>query len=284
MGAVMVEATVDSSKINVAEDDWSDSDEEQFASSEPAAAILLEAVIDINDNLYRLATKIRDPKTRLPSSKAQLFKKIDKDTNVDFIEEMKKTDRHHIEELFWEYRSLKHTDFQAVSATLESRDKLRRPRELEISDEILIARLAQANTYRRQQFSYWNRNRDKKAKETAEALDQLPTKGPMHTGGFELAMTSPNSQDPAFETSTTFSKPTTASNLQNPSRFEGDDIISVTSTRTVAPQALDVRDERIEVPPPPLSLKEDIKSKKYFECPYCFTICSSSHLKSDAWR
>ena len=62
------------------------SSDEEFASSEGTAKVLLSSVADIVDNLYRLATKIRDPASRLPSSKARLFKKADPETGVDFIE------------------------------------------------------------------------------------------------------------------------------------------------------------------------------------------------------
>lgn len=72
------------------------SSDEEFASSEATAKVLLSSVTDIVDNLYRLATKIRDPASRLPSSKARLFRHPDPETGVDFIEKVRAIDAVHI--------------------------------------------------------------------------------------------------------------------------------------------------------------------------------------------
>ena len=254
--------------------------------------MLLDAVTDINDSLYRLATKVRNPATRLPKSKARLFKRIDRTTGVDSIERLREADLKHMQELFWEYRVVQplaaNTGPNVPSMGVEERDYLRRPRNLEDSDTTLISRFALANTHRRQQFGHWRRHRDKKAKETAAALDRLPTL-PIRDSASEnfklnLHRNHGTPLQPGPNTLAALSKPSTASHLQNPSRFEGDDIRSTTSARTIAPKAIDARDEAIDVPLPPESLKESARTKGHFECPYCFTICSVSQLQPDAWR
>ena len=269
-----------------------DSSDEAFASSKPAAEVLLDAVTDVNDSLYRLATKVRNPATRLPKSKARLFKRIDQTTGVDSIERLREADLKHMQELFWEYHAVQRPAANAepkeASVDAEKLDCLRRPRNLDDSDTTLISRFALANTYRRQQFGHWRRHRDKKAKETATALGRLPAL-PIRDSASEkvklnlgLNLGTPLQHGP--NTLAALSRPSTASHLQNPSRFEGDDIRSVASARTVAPKPMDKRDEAIDVPLPPESLKELAKQKGYFECPYCFTICSVSQLQPDAWR
>ena len=174
------------------------------------------------------------------------------------------------------------------SLDAEERDCLRRPRTLGEDDNTLISRFASANTYRRQQFGHWRRHRDKKAKETAAALNRLPVLPIRDSASekvklnFSLNLGTPLQHGP--NTLAALSRPSTASHLQNPSRFEGDDIRSITSARTVAPKAMDARDESIDVPLPPDSLKDLAEIKGHFECPYCFTICSASQLQPDAWR
>ena len=263
------------------------SSDEEFASSEATARVLLSSVADIVDNLYRLATKIRDPASRLPSSKARLFKKADPETGVDFIEKIKAIDAIHIEEVLLEYRALKPADVMvAPEATLEANDRMRKPRELDDECRIIIARMAQANTYRRQQFGHWRKHRDKSAKETLEELDRGQALPSMNTGSPEKRLQKDFIGGPQFgpRTLAALSKPSTASYLRDPSRFGDDDGRSSTSRRTITPKALDPRDDQVDVPPPPLGLKETAKKEKHFVCPYCFTICSVSQLQPDAWR
>ena len=264
------------------------SSDEEFASSEATAEVLLSSVTDIIDNLYRLATKIRHPASRLPSSKARLFRNADPETGVDFIEEIRAIDAAHIEELLLEYRSLKSADVVvSPEATLEEKDCMRKPRMLDKACHIIITRLAQANTYRRQQFGHWRKHRDKIAKETLEALDRRQALlSSMNTGSTVKRPQNIFTGGPQLSPRTlaALSKPSTASYLRNPSRFGDDDGKSSTSHRTVTPKAWNPRDEQIDVPPPPLALKETAKKEKHFVCPYCFTICSASQLQPDAWR
>ena len=263
------------------------SSDEEFASSEATAKVLLSSVTDIVDNLYRLATKIRDPASRLPSSKARLFRHADPETGVDFIEIIRAIDAVHIEELFLEYRALEPADVVvSPEATLEAKDCMRKPRELDDDCHIIIARMAQANTYRRQQFGHWRKHRDKNAKEALEALDRRQALPSMNTGSTEKILQNKLIGGPQFgpRILAALSKPSTASYLPNPSRFGDDDGKSSTSRRTIIPKAWDPRDEQIDVPPPPLALKETAKKEKHFVCPYCFTICSVSQLQPEAWR
>lgn len=238
----------------------------------------MKDVVDINDSLYRLATKIRNPATRLQSVKARAFRRLDTESGIDVIDVYKKLDLHHAQEVLWGYRDPKPTDSEWAHSS--------EPLNLNDEKENLARRLAQANTFRRQQFGYWRKHRDKNIKETADALDQLPTllSGQKNSPQDKSRNIPQPALLPGPRTIVTLSRPSTATHLQNPSRFGGDDVLSTTSVRTIAPSALDVRDEEVEVPSPPEAIKRVAKIGRHFQCPYCFMLCSASQLQPDAWR
>ncbi|KAL9113823.1 MAG: hypothetical protein Q9187_007553, partial [Circinaria calcarea] len=240
---------------------------------------LLTSAIDIIDRLYKTATKIRNPAIRLVSSKAAAFTHIDGETGIDLIQSYLDIDYRHVRELFWEYRSVKLKDPENVPE--EQRDLDHKPRFLTEENQQLLSRLAKANTYRRKQFGYWARHRAKNAKETAKALEEKIDTGA--TARLEREGVSKSSKLSIIPSSKAFSKPSTASFLQNPENIRFDDTastISRQSGRSVAPQAQGVNDERVEIPEPPSALK----NAKHFSCPYCFVLCSRSILEKNAWR
>jgi hypothetical protein len=239
-------------------------------------ATLLEDVIDIVDRLYRLATKIRNPSTRLSTSKALTFKKIDDETGIDLIKQYTKFDTVHMEELFWDYRSVELKDPWEIPEEFRGRE--RKPGVLTTDERNLLERLAKANTHRRQQFGYWSRHRTKNAKESTKALETVGVTRPK-PGPKQGQLPNAGSFNPP-PSSKAFSRPTTATQLQNPSAIKIDDGASTMSVRTIPPHAQGAHDKHVEVPEPPSSLK----GLRYFSCPYCFTICSQSTLKKDSWR
>lgn len=272
--------------MDPSEGDDSQDSEEEFASSEAPAETLLKAVMDINDDLYRLATKIRNPATRLQSAKARAFQRVDTETRVNVFDAYKILDLQHVKELLWEYRALKPADLgcEPVFGPKYSDDS-RRSMNLNDHEEQWAYQLAQANTFRRRQFGHWRKHRDKNIKETVSALDQLaplPSSQKNPLDNFKKIL--PATLLPGPKTMAALSRPSTASFLQNPSRFGSDDVSSTTSARTVAPRALNVRDEQVEVPSPPEAIKRAAKTDGHFQCPYCFTLCSASQLQPDAWR
>ncbi|KAL9115307.1 MAG: hypothetical protein Q9187_007316, partial [Circinaria calcarea] len=241
---------------------------------------LLTSAIDIIDRLYKTATKIRNPAIRLVSSKAAAFTHIDGETGIDLIQSYLDIDYRHVTELFWEYRSVKLKDPE--NAPEEQRDLDHKPRFLTEEEQQLLSRLAKANTYRRKQFGYWARHRAKNAKETAKALEERIDTGA--TARPEREGVSKSSKLSIIPSSKAFSKPSTASFLQNPENIRFDDTastISRQSGRSVAPQAQSVNDERVEIPEPPSALKD----AKHFSCPYCFVLCSRvGDQMYDNWR
>lgn len=238
---------------------------------------LLASAIDIIDRLYRLATKIRNPATRLASSKAATFKNVNPETGVDLMVRFVEIDHRHIEELFWEYRAVDIKEPEQVNE--ERRDQEHRPRSLGEEEHKLISRLAKANTYRRQQFGYWSRHRAKNARETAKALEAVDDVAIKKASQLK-SLPGIGAMTVAPSSSKVLSRPSTATWLQNPAAISLDDTTSVMSTRSVAPQARSVHDEQVEIPEPPASLRD----AKHFSCPYCFTFCSKSLLERKPWR
>ena len=268
------------------EDDDDDSSDEDYINSRPPAEVILEALIDTLDSIYRLSIRIRNTKTRLPKPSARLLKHIDESTGVDLFARMREVDLLHVEELFREYRALPSESAQAFvtrKTTLEDGDRLRRPQTLDAEDAPLRSRMAQANTLRRQQFAYWRRNRDKHAKETAEALDLVKT--PPATQN-QAAPRFKGQQRYGPKTLAALSRPSTATQLlqHTAMSIENSDAKSSTSTRTVIPKATSTRDEDVQVPAPPTALQGSKEIQSSFECPYCFIICPATLLGSEAWR
>ena len=126
-------------------------------SEEQELSLILESIAETINCLYKIATRIRNPATRILSKKVFQFKMTDRETGVDLAEEYALLDREHVREVFRDYRST------SVSNPLEEREIS--PQDLNSARreplEVLPHRLAQANTIRRKQFAYWSRHRKK---------------------------------------------------------------------------------------------------------------------------
>lgn len=66
--------------------------------------LLLDSVRDPIDRLYKVSTKIRNPSSRLGSSKAANHPQIDEETGVDFLRAVEQADYDHIRSLFLQYQ------------------------------------------------------------------------------------------------------------------------------------------------------------------------------------
>lgn len=205
---------------------------------------------------------------------------MDEDTGVDLIQEFAKVDTLHIEELFWDHRVVDLEDAGRIPE--ERRDQERRPRELVEADHKIISRLVRANTRRRQQFGYWSRHRSKNAQETARALEtrERHTERPQELMLRESRLFPERKPYVNEQNSRTISRPSTATFLHTPAAVNIIDDASMMSVRTFIPTARNKKDEQVDVPYPPDSLK----GTKHFQCPYCFTLCAQSLLKESAWR
>ncbi|MCJ1382129.1 hypothetical protein MMC17_005241, partial [Xylographa soralifera] len=184
---------------------------------QPQTGMLLSAAVEIIDRLYSLAIQIRNPRTRLISSRVGLIEKF---SIIDIV---------HIKEVFWDFRVVAE-QFEGLSQ--DEKDRRRRPKLLTTEEEKLVFRLAKTNTFRRQQFGYWRRHRDKNATQTFKELEPLA---------------------PLVAPSTL---PTTTTFLQDYKSIRLEDRTSIVSTQTFVPQVLDLHDEQVHIPAPPSILKK----------------------------
>ncbi|KAL2861218.1 uncharacterized protein BJX67DRAFT_367070 [Aspergillus lucknowensis] len=239
------------------EQEISDDSEEEDVSSyqeKPLFELLTESASATIDKLYRLAFKIRNPATRLGSSKALGYREVDKETGVDLIEQFSLVDHQYIRELFRSYDST-HTE-----------------------DYYLIPRLAKANTRRRQQFRYWKKRRE--AFELLSLADIVDEDTGLHHKDI------PREQQehlavPGMEPLVNLapSQPSTATWL-NVEKVKLEDDMSVISAVSFLPSRDDQDADSVSLPPPP-QIGPEVKE---FECPYCFTVCPQKLANQKNWE
>ncbi|KAL2782474.1 hypothetical protein BJX66DRAFT_320644 [Aspergillus keveii] len=238
------------------EQEISDDSEQEDVSSyqeKPLFELLTESASATIDKLYRLAFKIRNPATRLGSSKALGYCEVDKETGVDLIEQFSLVDHQYIRDLFHSYDS-SHTE-----------------------DYYLIPRLAKANTRRRQQFRYWKKCREAfELLSLADLVDEdtglhhkdIPRERQVHLAVPGIGLRA------EFSTS----QPSTPTCL-NSEKVKPEDDMSVISAVSFLPSQNDQDADSVFLPPPPLIGPE----VKEFECPYCFTMCPQKLANQKEW-
>jgi hypothetical protein len=226
-------------------DDYADEDEDDVR-------LCIQEAADILDRLFRIASKVRSPATRTVSSKALKFQLPDPASGVDLFDQYTTFDQGHVQEMF------RHNgiDLNASNVTY------------------LVDRMSRAITTRRRILAHGKRHRSKVAY-AAQTNQTQPKVEPRHNkqeGVTHLA------QIPRLAVSAAgLSNPTTATFL-DPNKAILDAKSNV-SESVYAPTARGTDNEAAEVPPPP-----DIGNDRYFECPYCFFLCSKEYTRDKSWR
>ncbi|KAJ3454680.1 hypothetical protein MRS44_013280 [Fusarium solani] len=279
------------------EDDASDTESEP----ESDMGLLLSGVRDPIDRLFKLSIWIRNPATRLASSKAQHFRQIDEETNVNLLDVFEAFDLDHVRSLFLQYR--KHAALQekpTLPPVEEKEGKYDEDEEDEGNDYVwepirtvllqhenniadgtesyLVRRIARANGRRRQQFAYWRKHRDKLHQHATAAIQQVSTSGlaqdPIQASTEPIIDGSALPADAPGNLSVT-----TASRLNLPQAPMRENMSNV-SVSEYAPSAWQPSKDVVDFPPPP-SIDP---TEQFFECPYCFTLCSKALLAEKAWK
>ena len=237
-----------------------DSNEREMLASyedESLSDMLLARLESIIDRLYRLSFRIRNPATRLGTSKASGYRDVDNNTGVDLIEMLAKADRRHIHELLKQMSGASPDDY---------------------NDHYLVSRLSQANTLRRKQFGQWRRHRRKLEGFSQHERDlplEKPLSGsrgqpPIPEGNNARTLLSSGDKEP--------SRPSTATRIAD-RHLDLDDNRSIVSTSTYA-QLHDADATEVLIPPPP-----NVPSHmKEFECPYCCILCSRKTFEKRTWE
>lgn len=230
--------------------------------AESGTELVLEAVQDVIDRLYKLSTKIRNPSTRQISAKAYAYTEIDPDTGIDLM------------------RSFLPFDYAHILAIYENYN-VKADEPIGIEKEYLIKRLSDANSQRRRQFAHWKYSHDKKAKMTQQTSLRAPIPNPFLNLGQPTTQTLLSSHKP-FPQIAVASQPmsvTTATQLPR-QLLHAEDLKSSKSVSEYVPSLWNPGMSAVSFPPPP----RHERSQKFFECPYCFTICPSTMLAEKAWR
>lgn len=257
------------------------------------------------DGLYKLAIWIRNPAARLASSKAEQFQQVDPETNTDLFNVFEEFDYDYVSSMFLQYK--KHVALQenpiVPPAPEEIEDKsdknkeegetsdhtegysdhLREPlrgvllgHKEDISNDsesFLVRRIAQANGRRRRRFAYWRKHREKLQQHTAAALQPPSTQNLAQKPDKIM----PDARPPLAEAPA--QSVTTATRLNGP-QAAMNEIVSNFSVSEYSPSAWEPSKDVVSFPPPPaISTTEE-----FFECPYCFTICSTALLGDKAWK
>ncbi|KAH0536893.1 hypothetical protein FGG08_006264 [Glutinoglossum americanum] len=271
-----------------------DEDFRDEASQEPGSDIdlLLDSVKDPVDRLYKLSTWIRNPSSRFASSKALHHHQIDPESNVDLLQAVKEFDYDYVSSLFLQYRKSraygerptlnppehKDRDDDADNVwgpirTILSQHKTDRSKGTE---SFLVYRIAQANTRRRQQFAYWKKHRDKLTQHTKTVTQHLDVRKEVALAQFNLEI---QANEVPISVMTPARSVTTASRLNTlqPAAMDGQSNVSASE---YAPSMWQPGEEVAGFPPVP----KRPPSEKFFECPYCFTLCPRALLAEKAWK
>jgi hypothetical protein len=139
----------------------------------------------------------------------------------------------------------------------------------------LIKRLGIANSYRRQQFFWWNKRQHRSLasaipKPSARIAELATNPGPERHH---------NTQIHAAYNVIEPSMPSSATKIRS-DQIDLSDRKSVTSNVTRTPSARGLRGEKVTWPLAPSGLS----TGPYFTCPYCFTLCPDRYRSDRGWR
>jgi hypothetical protein len=255
--------------------------------------LLLDGVRDPIDRLYKVSTKIRNPSSRLGSSKAASHQQIDEESGVDFLCAIEQADYNHIRMLFLQYQKDKalqeHETVEPPKDTGSGeyddgvwepiRTVLSRHRD---ADSFLIRRAAHANVRRRQQFAYWKKHREKLARHARASISTQSILTPGTEIPSQPSLERHISNDSSMlqaELVPPAASVTTASNLYL-TRLEAVENQSTFTISEYAPSTWQPSRDAMTFPPPPKAQT----GEKFFECPYCFTFCPRGVLADKAWK
>lgn len=267
-------------------------EDESAEEQESDIDLLLDSVRDPIDRLFKISTRIRNPSSRLGSSKALRHQQLDQDSGIDLLRAFEYFDHDHISSLFLQYRksrALEEHETAESSRDIDRKDDANHVWEpirtvlsqyqtdiLNVTESFLVHRIARANMRRRQQFAYWKQHRDKLAQHTKSFTLEIETREKtapilinLEKQGNELVI-------PGMAI---VESVTTASCLNNLQLADRDDRSTV-SVSEYAPSMWKPGKEFVDFPAAP---KKD-SGEKFFECPYCFTLCSTEVLAEKAWK
>ncbi|KAK3998116.1 hypothetical protein QBC44DRAFT_386391 [Cladorrhinum sp. PSN332] len=269
--------------------------------------LLLDGVRDPIDRLFKLAVWIRNPSSRAASQKVLHHQLVDPETGVDLVDTFRRYDYDYVSALFLEYRKSRamadrptvepHFNhgkgylssdgvWEPILSVLSQYEKERRAG----TESFLVQRIATACTRRRQQFAYWKHHRSKLGLQLIAAMHQARIRGNspiLHPLQTEIPTTVMPATVGILPTGNTLNPlPAVAQSVTTASRLDAfqatswNDQATNASVSEYAASEWRPGKEHLGFPSPPNHLSDG----KFFECPYCFTICSRALLSERAWR
>ncbi|KKO99636.1 hypothetical protein THAR02_08255 [Trichoderma harzianum] len=268
-----------------------DEDTDSCSEMESDMDLLLDSIKDPIDRLYKMAVWIRNPATRITSTKARNLQQVDEETNVDLFKSFEKFDYEHISSLFLEYEKNKAIQenpianphntvgndealfgdqvWEPIRKTLE----LNRMQISNGDESYLVRRIARANGLRRQQFAYWKKHKNK-LREHAAVVVEVPAHN-MPTTNHIIQLEDRNKKAKAPLTVTTATQLRLSHGIGQ--ELEKENVMTF-AVSEYAPSAWNPSKDIVSFPSPPKASPDD-----FFECPYCYTICPASILSEKAW-
>lgn len=282
------EATTDALDLSSLEESSNGETDGELASDEE---LLLDSLRDPIDRLFRLSTRIRSPTSRYESSKALRYEKKDPDSNVDFFDAVETFDYDCISSIFLQHRKSNAIEILPTVEPSDSRAKddtddhvwepirsLLTQHKAELANNngsCLVRRFAMANVRRRRRFAYWKKHREKLAQHTSTFVEQAQRPRPetpiLHNVGSQIEAT-PGPADPAGRSITT----ATRLDLAQLAPWDNRTTASVSEYAPSTQVNMDV----VDFPSAP----KHVTNEKFFECPYCYTLCSTVLLSKIAWK
>lgn len=237
----------------------------EWIENESLFTLHFEDMTEAIDQMYNLASQIRNPKARRIRTDIDLFNEVDDDIKSEYIKLRTTAESRGIEQML----------LQSRKSLLESQAK---NIEFILTDEhrCLILRLQKANHARRQQFEYWKRSKKRSIRAASKAIGTIPT-----------------SKDSDRRLEKVLKHDT--GSLVQPSEITRSLMSSVPalskkfvlsdkkSTYLGASRGLTVHGPsggKVDWPKPPVT----DPSGGDFECPFCFYFCAPRYWEDVAWR
>lgn len=223
------------------------------------------------DSLYKLASRIRNPKNRQQRPIEDLYKHIPQSHRAEYIKNQEHIDISLV--MYVQQQQLRE------SVDDQQLEKLHRTWEELIAEYAseshwLVVRAGIANARRKQQFLYWKRHTRILGHDATEEVPDVPKQPADNIAVFEAAASTSQVEPKRGQSMATS---VTKMDLTG---IGPEDMRSVISHRTRVSTVISPEGEALVWPPAPTHLA----THTFFPCPYCGYLCPETYLSQDNWR
>lgn len=223
------------------------------------------------DALYKLAARIRSPRSRPQRPTKDLYKHVPESQRAEYIQ-----NQEHIEVSLVTYvqrqQLLENVTDEELQGLSFNQEQLLQ--EYAAAKHWLIRRTGIANARRKQQFVYWRKHAELLGRDMTEVPPPVIPKEPAETA-IQLQMPTTDSRKVVPSASIATSVTKIESNI-----LGLDDMKSVITSHSRVSTTVGSKGNDLAWPPAPAHLS----GSKYFSCPYCSILCPAKYLSHDEWR